>query len=100
MNKKRLAIILSKLEKIELPKAKLEQYQTDSEVAAEILWSAYLSKDIDEKIIADFGSGNGILGIGSLILGAKKVYFVEIDPKNTELIKENLSSLNIKNQSK
>ena len=100
MNKKRLAIILSKLKKINLPKANLEQYQTEPETAADILWGAYLSNDIDNKIVGDFGSGNGIFGIGALILGAKKVYFVEIDKNNISLIKENLSNLEFKKPAK
>lgn len=93
MNKKSLAVILSKLKYFDDPKSLLEQYQTDSEIAADILWVAYLNNDIKNRIVADFGSGNGIFGIGSLILGAKKVYFVEIDKGFISLLKENLASI-------
>jgi putative methylase len=46
--------------------------------------------DIEGKIIADLGSGTGILGIGAMILGAKKVYFVESESSAMEIAKSNL----------
>ncbi len=92
MNRKTLAIELSKLKKLASFNPYLEQYQTDSEIAAEMLWIAYMNGDINNKTIADFGSGNGILGIGALILGAKKVFFIEIDKKSIDLLKSNLNS--------
>jgi len=88
-NKKQLATILSKLKTFEKPKVRLEQYQTDSETASQILWIAYLNRDIKNKIIVDLGCGTGIFGIGSLILGAKKIYFVDIDKEALSLAKEN-----------
>ena len=49
--------------------------------------------DIDNKVIADFACGPGYLGIGALLLGAKWVHFVDIDPKALELTRKNLSIL-------
>ena len=74
-SKKELAILLSKLKTFDTPKTHLEQYSTDSEIAADILWFAYQNKDIEGKKIADFGCGTGILGIGALNLGANKILF-------------------------
>ncbi len=93
MSKKELAIILSKLKQLPNPDAKLEQYQTDSEIAAYLTWLAYLNNDITKKIVADLGCGNGTLGIASLILGAEKVYFADISKESIELAKENLASV-------
>lgn len=93
MNKKWLAIILSKLKTFEKPKIKLEQYQTPSEIAATILWIAYMNNDIKGKTIADFGCGNGIFGIGALLLGAKKVYFIDKDKEAIKLSQKNLRLL-------
>ena len=45
VSKSSLAIMLSKLDQVPAPKVKSEQYQTDSENAAEILWFAKM-KDI------------------------------------------------------
>lgn len=89
MNKKGLAVLLSKLATFESPDAKLEQYQTPSEIAAEALWAAYMNNDIEGKVIFDLGCGAGIFGIGALILGAKKVTFVDIDKNAITLAKKN-----------
>jgi len=93
VSKKELAIILSRLRKYDKASVKLEQYITDSEIASDVLWQAYMHKDIEDKTIADFGSGTGILGIGCLILGAKKVCFVEIDEYAIEIAKKNLEDI-------
>ncbi len=95
MDKKKLAITLSKLKQTLNKKVNLEQYQTESELAARILWTAYTKGDIKNKIIADLGCGNGIFGIGALLLNAKKVYFVDLDDEAISISKEN--SKNFKN---
>lgn len=92
-NKKELALLLSELKTFEKPKLNLEQYQTDPEVAAQVLWHAFLNKDIKNKTIADMGAGTGILGLGSLILGAKKVYFVDLDSDAIDVAKKNKKQL-------
>ena len=38
-------------------------------------------QDLTNKIIIDYGCGSGILGVGALLLGAKVVYAVDIDPQ-------------------
>ncbi len=90
-----LAIQLSKLKVFLAPNPKLEQYPTDSEVAATVLWDAYMQHDIENRTIVDLGCGTGILGIGALLLGAKKVYFVDIDESALNVLEENLSGLDI-----
>jgi putative methylase len=89
MNKKSLAVELSRLKKFENVKPELEQYPSDSELAAHILWQAFMNGDIEGKVVADLGCGNGIFGIGALILGAKKVYFVDVDKDSLEVAKGN-----------
>ena len=95
--KRKLAIELSRLEDVENPKLELEQYTTDSELASELLWNAYMLGDVENKVVADLGAGNGILGIGALIMGAKKVYFVELDSDAVKVLKRNLSKYNFTN---
>ncbi len=92
LTKKQLAIKLSKLKGFRQPKIKLEQYVTPSEIAADLLWNAYMLNDIKNKIVLDACSGTGILGIGALLLDAKKVIFVEIDKDVENLIKENIEN--------
>lgn len=89
MNKKKLAIELSKLRPLKTLNINLEQYQTESEIAAELLWRAYMNGDIKDKHIIDLGCGNGILGAGALLLGAKKIYFLDKDKEAIEICKKN-----------
>jgi putative methylase len=97
LTKKQLAIQLSKLRVFEKPKLSMEQYPTDSEIAADILWDAFMKGDLANKTIADLGAGTGILGIGALLLGAHHVYFVEKDLDAVMLLNQNLRILRNKN---
>lgn len=38
-------------------------------------------QDLNDKIVIDYGCGSGILGIAALLLGAKQVYAVDLDPQ-------------------
>jgi putative methylase len=93
MSKQTLAFELSKFKVFDDAKQNLEQYSTDSEIAASILWDAQMHNWIKDNSIIDLGAGTGILGIGCLLLGAKKVTFVEIDSDSINLLKENLETL-------
>jgi putative methylase len=95
-SKSSLAIELSKLQVFPSPKPKLEQYPTDSEIAADVLWQAYMAGDIKGKTIADLGCGTGLLGIGTLLLGAKKVFFIDTDTAALAILGNNLKKLDIK----
>ena len=92
-SKKALAIVLQGLSGFERPKIREEQYMTDADVAADMIWAASMQGDIDGKIVADLGAGTGILGIGALLLGAAKVFFVEQDKDALEIAKANLRLL-------
>ncbi|MBD3259175.1 methyltransferase [Candidatus Woesearchaeota archaeon] len=91
MDKTRLKIRLSELKGFENPKPELEQYVTPGDVAADVLWNAFMQKDIEGKIILDPCCGTGVLGIGALLLGAKFVYFNDYDVDAIKVLKENLS---------
>lgn len=87
LSKSSLAVILSQLKGFSGHKVSQEQYETNSEIAAEILWNAYLAGDLEGKTVADLGCGPGMLGIGALIMGASKVTFLDIDKKALETAK-------------
>ena len=91
-SKKALAVLLSGLEGFRSPKVRVEQYTTDAEIAAEVLWQAYMKGDIG-KVSVDLGSGPGMLGIGLLALGAQKVYFADFDQKVMEIAKGNMAKV-------
>lgn len=59
----------------------LEQYATEGDFAARWIAEIIDQGDINENTrVVDLGAGNGILGIGCLLAGAKSVLLVEIDP--------------------
>ena len=51
--------------------------------------------DIREKTIADFGCGCGMLSIAATLMGAEKVYSVDIDSDALVICKRNLEDLGI-----
>jgi len=92
-SKKELAVELSRLEKVPNPQVELEQYPTDSESAANILWEAGFLGDIEGKTALDLCCGNGILGLTTLLLGATHCTFVDIDPESLAIAKKNYAHL-------
>ena len=58
---------------------KYEQYVTPSNIAADVLWRAFLNGDIDGKVVADLGCGSGRFSYGVELLGGRGVC-IEIDP--------------------
>jgi len=89
LSKSGLAVRLSKLDAFERPKVSVEQYATDAEIAASVLWNGLYLGDIRQKVSVDLGCGTGILGIGALLLGAKRVYFVDNDEEALKIAKIN-----------
>jgi putative methylase len=97
MNKKQLSVLLSSLSLPTTSHAHLEQYSTPGELAADMVWRAFMAGDIQGKVVADLGCGSGILGLGALVLGASKVIFVDVDDlalpkKNLQFIEEKLGT--------
>ena len=90
MKKKEIEIILSGLRTFDKQKLSLEQYQTESHIVADLLWHAFMQRDIEGKVVADFGCGNGVFGIGALLLAAEKVFFVDVDKSAISIAKKNV----------
>eukprot|EP00438_Fugacium_kawagutii_P006899 Skav221023 [mRNA] locus=scaffold576:21245:37450:- [translate_table: standard] len=70
---------LSELPRHPARNPKLEQYATDGDTAARWLMGIDKQdpfKELQEAVV-DLGAGNGILGIGALLLGAPRAIFVE-----------------------
>jgi putative methylase len=89
-SKKALAVLLSSLEGFRSPKVRVEQYATDAEIAAEVLWNGFMKGDIG-KVSVDLGCGPGMLGIGLLVLGSEKVHFVDFDNEVMDIAKANVA---------
>lgn len=91
--RKELAIFLSKLLSFSNPNQRLEQYSSDGDSAAALLWQVFIDGNIKDKYVIDMGCGTGILGIGALLLGAKHVEFIDIDASVNIRLKENFKIL-------
>ncbi len=89
-SKASLAVILSRLEVFSSPDWKLEQFPTDSEVAADLLWSMFMDGEISRQRIVDMGCGTGVLGIGALLLGAEHVTFIDIHDESLQILEKNI----------
>lgn len=96
MTKSGLGIVLSRLKDFEKHDLMLEQYSTPPEIASDVLWNAYMNGDIDGKIIIDAACGPGYLGIGALLLGAKKVFFFDKSEDAIAILKENIKFIDDK----
>ena len=100
MKIRKLAMNLSKLEQHLSKNIDLEQYSIDGELAAKWLSDLVAFGDLKKGCkVSDLGAGNGILGIGALLLGSEKVIFIESDPKACETINRNISLLGLQNRS-
>jgi len=84
MKQRKLEMLLEEIEGFSDPELELEQYQTPSLLAAEILHFAYMQGDLDDSV-QDLGCGTGILAIGAKLLGAKNVVGYDMDPKALEI---------------
>lgn len=93
LTRAQLAITLSKLEGFINPDPAKEQYATDSEIASQILWNAYMLGDIKDKLVADLGAGTGVLGLGALLLEAKWLFMIEFDKNALDIARKNYDTL-------
>ncbi|MBL6743446.1 MAG: methyltransferase [Candidatus Poseidonia sp.] len=93
MRPKHLAIQLSRLAPHPCLRVELEQYATEGDLAAYWMLAVDQIDGIEGQHIVDLGSGNGILGIAALLLGARKVTFVETDEDALEVLQSNINSL-------
>ena len=96
MRLRSLAIQLSKLQEISSPNLNLEQYQTEGEIAARWLFDIQSFDDLKPGCrVVDLGCGNGILGIGAVLMGAGSAILVDSDKKSCEVSTRNVESLGI-----
>jgi putative methylase len=84
---------LSNLQLFENPQFKLEQYETPPHIAADWIWGMAQRSEVAGKIILDAGCGTGILGLGLLLMGARKIYFVEKDESAMKICMDNYNNL-------
>ena len=71
----------------------LEQYATEGDLAAYWMLGIDQLDDVSGKHILDLGAGNGVLGLGLVILGASRATFVEADEEVCGILEENCARL-------
>jgi predicted RNA methylase len=93
---KHLETELQQVDPFESPKIELEQIPSSPAIAARMIFSAESQYgDITGKVIGDFGSGPGILGIACCMLGAQSVLGLEVDSEALEMAWINVHKLGI-----
>ncbi|CAD5206875.1 unnamed protein product [Bursaphelenchus okinawaensis] len=94
MKRKHFVWKLEEFEGFQRPKPELEQYETDAEMAADIIEAIKeIEDDLELKRVADFGCGPGILMGGLALMGAKSCVGYEIDVDVVEVCKKNLENI-------
>lgn len=94
MRTRRLAMMLSRLEKIKSPSIELEQYCTDGEIAARWLSDISAFGDLYAGCtVVDLGAGNGLLGLGAMVLGAERAILIEADQAACDAAKYNAEKM-------
>lgn len=56
------------------------------------------NQNITDKVVIDYGCGSGILAVAALLLGAKEVHAVDIDPQALTATRANAEKNNITNK--
>jgi len=87
-------MLLSGLEQIQSQSIELEQYATDGDLSARWLTDISTFGDLQKGCtVADLGSGNGVLGLGALALGAGKTILIEADQMACDTAKRNAEKM-------
>lgn len=95
---KKVEEYLQSVNSFDKPKILLEQYVTPSHIASNILFTIQNNHDdLEGKLVADLGTGTGMLSIGSAILGATHVVGFDIDPEALAIAKNNVEEMEIFN---
>jgi putative methylase len=94
-SKRHLEIELAKLETLETPDLKLEQYPVSPEAAAELLYMAGFEHDDLKGRVIDLGTGTGRLAIGAALMGSEHVVGVDVDPRELALARLNAETAGV-----
>lgn len=95
--KKHLEMMLQSVPPHPKPKVGLEQYNTPSVIAADLVWNAFSLGDIEDRTVFDLGCGTGIFSIGAAVMGANQAVGVDVDKDSINLAREVSSKLNVDN---
>ncbi|WP_069806719.1 METTL5 family protein [Vulcanisaeta thermophila] len=92
-----LELLIQEIPNYEKPKLKLEQYVTDANIAAVMLWDAHMRGYIRGQRVLDLGCGTGRFAIPAAILGARHVLCIDIDPEAMAVVKKEIEKRKLTN---
>ena len=92
MKLKQLESLLQDVEPFREPNQMLEQYPTGAHLASRVVAAAHEHGDIEDRAVVDLGVGGGVLTIASLLMGAKKVTGLDLDPNALSLTRDNCAA--------
>ena len=96
MRLRTLAMRLSSLQPHPCNSVALEQYSTGGDLAARWLSDIAAFDDLfDGCSVVDLGSGNGVLGLGALLMGASSATLVEVDEEACAACADNAADLGL-----
>lgn len=96
MKLRKLEEYLQGVDGFEKPKILLEQYPTPSHIASCMLFEIQSKyDDLENKLVADLGSGSGMLSIGAFLLGAQFTVGFELDSDAIEIFRNNVADMEL-----
>ena len=95
MKRKELELLLSKVPPFADPDPSLEQYPTPADIAAEIVYDAYMAGDIAGLKVMDLGCGTGMFSVAAALMGAGSVVGYDISESALALAREVSSELGL-----
>ena len=95
MKRKELELLLSKVPPFDDPDPSLEQYPTPADVAAEIVYDAYMAGDIGGMKVMDLGCGTGIFSVAASLMGAASVVGYDISDRALALARKTASEMGL-----
>lgn len=96
LRRRELEQYLEDIDTFEKPKILLEQYATSAHIGAHMLYTIQSQyEEIEDRKIADLGTGCGTLAFGAAMLGAGYVVGFEIDSDAIDTLKNNSDELEL-----
>jgi putative methylase len=78
-----------------LQKIDLEQFPTGFHIASQLVLAAAENDDIEGCVVADLGTGTGMLGIGCALMGASAVVGLDADLDALVIAAENIEAADV-----
>ena len=95
MKKKELELALSNVPVFSDPDPALEQYPTPADMAAEIVYNAYMAGDIGGMKVMDLGCGTGMFSVAAALMGAGEVVGYDVSESALDIARRYAGSVGL-----